>query len=126
MEILADLRHPQAVSHLLRALSDNPVDVVEAARRALSVISRQNLGTTPAAWAEWWRVNSSRHRIEWLIDALAHDEQEIRRAAGEELKGLTREYFGYYDDLPPSERARAQHKYREWWEARGKARFRGR
>ena len=124
METLAELRQAQAVSHLVRVLTDNPVDVVQAARRALVTLARHDVGASPAAWAEWWRHNSSRHRIEWLIDALTDESAEIRRAAGEELKAQTREYFGYYDDLPPGERAHAQQKYREWWEARGKARFR--
>jgi hypothetical protein len=125
METLAELRQPQAVSHLVRVLTDNPVDVVQAARRALVVLARHDVGASPAAWAEWWRQNGSRHRVEWLIDALTDESAEVRRAAGEELKAQTREYFGYYDDLPPAERAHAQRKYREWWEARGKGRFRG-
>jgi hypothetical protein len=124
METLAELRQAQAVSHLVRVLTDNPVDVVQAARRSLVVLARHDVGASPAAWAEWWRHNSSRHRIEWLIDALTDESPEIRRAAGEELKAQTREYFGYYDDLPPGERKHAQDKYREWWEARGKGRFR--
>jgi hypothetical protein len=123
METLAELRQPQAVSQLIRVLTDNPVDVVQAARRALVILARHDVGASSAAWAEWWRHNSSRHRIEWLIDALTDESAEIRRAAGEELKAQTREYFGYYDDLPPAERAHAQQKYREWWEARGKGRF---
>jgi hypothetical protein len=61
----------------------------------------------------------------WLIDALMHDDPEIRRAAGEELKALTKEYFGYYDDLSKGERQKAQRRYRDWWEATGKARFLG-
>jgi hypothetical protein len=108
----------------VRVLTDNPVDVVQAARRALVTISRHDVGAAPAAWAEWWRQNSSKHRIEWLIDALTDESPDIRRPAGEELKAQTREYFGYYDDLPPAERRHAQQKYREWWEARGKGRFR--
>jgi hypothetical protein len=124
MEMLAELRHAQAVPYLVLALSDNPVDIVQAARRSLVILSRQDFGTAPAAWSDWWRTASPRHRIEWLIDSLTHDAPEIRRAAGEELKALTREYFGYYDDLPPAERVQAQLKYRQWWDTRGKARFR--
>jgi hypothetical protein len=105
-------------------LTDNPVDVVQTARRALVTLARHDVGASPAAWVEWWRHNSPRHRIEWLIDALTDESPEIRRAAGEELKAQTREYFGYYDDLPPGERKHAQGKYREWWESRGKGRFR--
>ncbi|HEY3494028.1 MAG TPA: hypothetical protein VGK73_05050 [Polyangiaceae bacterium] len=124
MEMLAELRHPQAVPYLVLALTDNPIDIVQAARRALAILARQDFGTMPADWSDWWRTASGRHRIEWLIDALTHDSAEIRRAAGEELKALTREYFGYYDDLPAAERVQAQLKYREWWDTRGKARFR--
>jgi hypothetical protein len=52
-----------------------------------------------------------------------HDDVEIRRAAGEELKAITKEYFGYYDDLSKGERAKAQRRYRDWWESTGKSRF---
>ncbi|HEX5098088.1 MAG TPA: hypothetical protein VFV94_01240 [Polyangiaceae bacterium] len=124
MEALAELRQPQAIPHLILALDDNPVDVVQSARRALVVLARQDFGASPGGWNDWWRSASGRHRIEWLIDALTHDSPEIRRPAGEELKALTREYFGYYDDLPPAERSQAQRQYRQWWETRGKARFR--
>ena len=61
--------------------------------------------------------------MEWLIDALMHDDVRIRRDAGEELKALSREYFGYYEDLSRKERGRVQERYQEWWESRGKARF---
>jgi hypothetical protein len=125
METLAELRQPQAVPYLVAALDDNPRDIVQSARRALVVLARQDFGTDAPAWTHWWRGASPRHRIEWLIDALTHETTEIRRAAGEELKALTREYFGYYDDLPPGERSAAQRQYRQWWETRGKGRFRG-
>jgi hypothetical protein len=123
IEALGDLRHPLAVPALIRLLADGTPDIDEAARQALTVVARQDFGAQGAAWAEWWRGNGGRHRVEWLIDALTHDSQDIRRSAGEELKIVTREYFGYYDDLPARERERAQTRYREWWETRGKARF---
>ncbi len=43
------------------------------------------------------------------------------RRPREEPKSLTKEYFGNYDDLPKGERPKAQRRYREWWEATGKA-----
>ena len=58
------------------------------------------------------------------IDGNCVESAEIRRAAGDELKSTTKEYFGYYDDLPVAERQKAQNRYREWWENKGKARFR--
>jgi HEAT repeat protein len=124
IEAIADLRDGRAVPTLLRLLDDRSNDIVRSAHWALVVLARQDLGHSPAAWDEWWRQNGSRHRIEWLIDALAHESAEIRRTAGDELKSTTKEYFGYYDDLPVNERIKAQTRYREWWEAKGKARFR--
>jgi HEAT repeat protein len=123
IDALADLRHPLCVPELIHVLPLGPDEVTRAASDALSIVTRQNFGDDAAVWTEWWRANGGRHRIEWLIDALTHESEDVRRPAGEELKGLTREYFGYYDDLPPRERERAQLRYREWWETKGKARF---
>lgn len=125
IEALADLREARAVPRLLPLLSDPNADVVKSAHWALGVITRQDFGREPDGWRDWWQRHADQHRIEWLIDSLMHDDPDIRRAAGEELKSLTKEYFGYYDDLPKKERARAQRRYQEWWEGRGKARFLG-
>lgn len=124
IEAIADLRDGRAVPTVMRLLDDKSDDIVRSAHWALVVLARQDYGTSQAAWEEWWRRNSARHRIEWLIDALSHESSEIRRAAGDELKSTTKEYFGYYDDLPVAERQKAQTRYRDWWEAKGKARFR--
>ncbi|MEO8902633.1 MAG: hypothetical protein ABI488_11550 [Polyangiaceae bacterium] len=124
IEALADLRAPLVIPTLVRLLEDGSPDIVRSAQWALSVITRQDFGTKASLWEEWWLTNSTRHRIEWLIDALMHESQELRRTAGDELKSLTKEYFGYYDDLPKKERERAHDRYRQWWETKGKARFR--
>jgi HEAT repeat protein len=124
IEAIAELRASFTIPTLIRLLEDPSKDIVRSAQWALGVIARQDFSTNAAAWSEWWRRNSGRHRIEWLIDALLHDNQEIRRNAGDELKSLTKEYFGYYDDLPKKERERAEERYRQWWETKGKARFR--
>jgi len=123
IEALAELRAPLVIPTLIRLLEDGSPDIVRSAHWALGVIARQDFGTKAALWEEWWLANSSRHRIEWLIDSLMHENQDLRRAAGDELKSLTKEYFGYYDDLPKKERKRAQDRYQEWWESKGKARF---
>lgn len=87
------------------------------------MLCRTDLGGDAGAWEKWWRKNAGRHRVEWLIDALMHENDDIRRAAGDELKSITKEYFGYYDDLPKKERAAAQARYREWWDTNGRSRF---
>lgn len=124
VEAFADVRDVESVPTLIRCLREKNPEIIRAARWALSVLSRQDFAEDADAWADWYKTNAPRHRIEWLVDALMHQSQDIRRSAGDELKSLTKEYFGYYDDLPPKERASAQSRYREWWERSGRMRFR--
>ncbi|WP_394831831.1 hypothetical protein LVJ94_35480 [Pendulispora rubella] len=123
LEVLEEIREPLAVPTFIAVLNDDSEDIAVAARRALLVVARQDFARDTRRWTQWWNANSSRDRIEWLIDALVHDSQVIRRAAGEELKAITKEYFGYYDDLPKRDRDRAQARYHEWWITEGRARF---
>jgi hypothetical protein len=124
IEALVDLRVAAVVPILIGGLRDPSDSIVEAARTGLIVVTRQDLGRHFDVWDTWYAAHKGMHRIEWLIDALTHDTHSIRRAAGEELKLITREYFGYYDDLPARERERAQQRYRQWWTEDGQYRFR--
>ena len=119
---MGETRRPVAVPALIPLLAEAE-DVGNAARGALIVVTRQDFGSETTRWAAWWRDNHDRDRIEWLIDALMHDHAAVRAAASEELKSTTKEYFGYYDDLPKRERERAQGLYRSWWEREGRQRF---
>jgi HEAT repeat protein len=125
IEALGETREPGAVPALIRLLSDPDGEIATAVRSALTAITRQDFGGPSAAqkWQAWWDANRERHRLEWLIDALMHEHAALRAAAGEELKTTTKEYFGYYDDLPKRERERAQSRYREWWNSVGRVRF---
>ncbi len=123
LEALGDMREPKSVAMLIGHLSDEDAEVATVARRALIAITRQDFALDTRRWLAWWGQSSGRHRIEWLIDALEGETPGIRRAAGEELKTLTQETFGYYDDLPKRERERAQQRFRDWWASEGRARF---
>ena len=124
MTVIAKLREASFVPELIQALGDDDDRVVAAAHDALMQVTRQDLDTDARLWLRWWEHNASKHRIEWLIDALTHGVTEIRRGAGEELRALTKEYFGYAGDLPPRDRDRAQQRYRDWWTIEGRGRFR--
>jgi Type II secretion system (T2SS), protein E, N-terminal domain len=126
MRAIARLRQSSLVPELIGGLDDGDERVVAAAHEALVQVTCQDLGSSPRVWLKWWEDNGSRHRIEWLIDALAHDVSEIRRAAGQELRAITREYFGDSSDLPPRDRDRTRQRYRDWWITEGRARFRRR
>ncbi len=121
---MARLNDAVFVPELMRALGDTNDRVVAGARDGLVQVTRQDLGTDARPWMRWWEKNSGKHRIEWLIDALTHEVTEIRRSAGEELRSLTKEYFGYSAELPPRDRDRAQQRYRDWWLMEGRGRFR--
>ncbi len=123
LEALGDMRESKAVALLIGHVGDEDAEIAVVARRSLIAITRQDFANDTRRWLAWWGQNSARHRIEWLIDALTDETQGIRRAAGDELKGLTHETFGYYDDLPKRERERAQQRFRDWWASEGKQRF---
>ena len=123
IEAMGEIRAAAMVPSLIAVLEGTPEEISDAARRSLLLIARQDFGRDVRRFREWWSRNANRHRIEWLIDALMHEQPSIRRAAGDELKLITKEYFGYYDDLPKRERERAQALYRAWWEREGHLRF---
>jgi HEAT repeat protein len=124
MRLMGELREAALVPELVRALADGDEAVVASAHASLVLVTRQDFGLDARPWLRWWELSSSRYRIEWLIDALTHEVSEIRRAAGEELRALSKEYFGYASDLPQRDRERAQQRYRDWWATEGRARFR--
>jgi hypothetical protein len=124
--VMSRLRQPVFVPDLMRALADGDERVVSAAHEALVQVTWHDFGSDARPWLKWWEQNGSRHRIEWLIDSLNNEVSEIRRGAGEELRTITREYFGYSSDLPPRDRERAQQRYRDWWITEGRTKFRRR
>ncbi len=114
-EYLAEIRHPFVVPLLLDALHDKDNDTARSAEWALGVVCRQTFGSDADAWGRWWKANRTRPRWEWLVDALAHHQPAVRRASSEELRALTRETFGYREDLPAEELCAAQERFRAWW-----------
>ncbi|MBO6933657.1 MAG: hypothetical protein JJ863_01740 [Deltaproteobacteria bacterium] len=102
--------------------SDKPA-LVQEALRSLVALTKQDFGDNVAKWESWAEQNGHRHRIEWLIDALLHNDERLRADAGEELKRLTQEYYGYHPALPKRDREVAQRKYRDWWSNEGQRRF---
>ena len=123
IEALAETRDAGAIHVLLPLLEEPIAEVAAATQTALIRISRQDFGLDIDKWTAWWDANKGRHRLEWLMDSLMHEHRRLRGLAGEELKWVTKESFGYYDDLPRRERERSQAKFREWWDNIGRVRF---
>lgn len=124
LEALAELRDPRALNALLPRLGDGSEAVVQAAHRGLVLLTAQDFGLAQRKWEAWVEQCGRQHRVEWLTESLMHNDENMRTLAGDEIKQLTQQYFGYHPQLPKRDRELAQRKYREWWEVEGRAAFR--
>jgi len=124
VEALGELRDRRSLSALLPRLSDTTEATVQAAHRALVLLTCQDFGLAQRKWETWAEQWANAHRVEWLIESLMHADEATRARAGEELKRATQQYFGYHPQLPKRDRELAQRKYREWWEREGRSTFR--
>lgn len=93
------------------------------ARRALMRLTKQDFGTSARKWRAWWTKYHDRSRIEWLIEGLAHKDDSIRRTSVEELRKLTGEFFDYQFDGSKRERETARKRWLAWWQGKGRQRF---
>jgi HEAT repeat protein len=123
VEALGELRDSRTLRALIARLSDRDEQVVLAAHRALVTLTGQDFGSMIRRWETWAEGWGRAHRVEWLIESLLHQDEGVRTLAGEELKLLTQQYFGYHPALPKRDREVAQRKYREWWELEGRVSF---
>ncbi|MGB5811444.1 MAG: HEAT repeat domain-containing protein [Polyangiales bacterium] len=123
IEALGRLRDVDSFEFLVSLLDSPSVDVIRAAHASLVRLSCQDFGTSKKKWRAWYDKHEADHRVEWLIDALMHGDERLRRRASEELKHLTQEYFGYHPGHAKRERDAAQQKYRRWWDRVGNRMF---
>ncbi|HZH02174.1 MAG TPA: HEAT repeat domain-containing protein [Myxococcaceae bacterium] len=119
---LGVLQDRDAVEPLIALTGNGDNMVSQAAAEALTDITRATLGTDARAWSAWWNQNRGRRRAEWLVDALAHPELEVRLGAIEELSKALNDHLGYFADAPPRERAVAIQR----WQAQVRDTARGR
>jgi hypothetical protein len=122
LEHVAKLKDSASVPRLIAFLGADVEPIVHKALWALTVVTRHDFGRDARAWADFWHSNQSRHRLEWLIDALDGRDPRLRKAAAEELREEAGELFGYAENLTRSERLEAQTRFRTWWQTSGAAR----
>ena len=119
IEALGRLRDAESAEFFVSLLESPEIQVVRAAHASLVRLSSQDYGTNKKRWTAWFDKHSGQHRVEWLIEALMHSDERLRRRASDELKHLTQEYFGYEPGLSKRAREAAQQKYRLWWQRVG-------
>lgn len=103
----AGLRDVGAIAALIDLLPVRPRDLADEARLALVEITRQDFGVAERRWRAWFADHGHKPRKRWLLDALAHRELPLRRAAADDLADEGVALFGYRADGPPGERAGA-------------------
>jgi hypothetical protein len=121
IDALVDLREAQAVEGLVLVLEVGDESIGHAAHGALVKLTCHDPTRSGGTWASWFDKQKGRARTEWLIDALLDEDAALREAASSELKATTKQYFGYYADLPRADRERAHSRYRAWWEHEGRS-----
>lgn len=119
IEALGRLRDADSFEFFVSLLQSSEPKVSRAAYASLVRLSCQDFGTSKKKWTSWFRKHGDRHRVEWLIDGLMHSDERLRRRSSDELKHLTREYFGYEPGQSKKQRQAAQRKYRVWWQRVG-------
>ncbi len=123
LDAVAELRHGRAAGVLVQLLSESNEQVVRGVRRALVSTTCHDFGVDFARWQRWWLDNRQRHRVQWLIDAIANPDARLRSDALRELALVTRSRFTLWGAMSAGEVATLQQRYREWWSQEGERRF---
>lgn len=123
IDAIAELRDVEMIPKLIELLREDDESLLDHVSSALVKITGADHGRSHRRWAGWWDKNRNRHRIEWLIDSLVSADEPVRRMAGEELKRITQEYYGYHAGSPKRDRELIAKKYRQWWDDEGQRRF---
>lgn len=101
---LGVLHDRDAIDGLINLTGSEDELVATSAAEALKETTRANFGTQPRAWTAWYARARSQRRIEWLVDALASDDFDLRLSAIEELSRTFGDNYGYFADGPSAER----------------------
>lgn len=88
IQILGQLRDPNAVPSLIPLVVSPRPQVARAAQSALAVICAQAFNNDVSAWAEWWQARFNKPRELWLVEALRHSHPGIQNLAHAELQTL--------------------------------------
>ncbi len=116
VQALGEIREVSSVPILMEALEANDPDIKQAAEEGLRSVTRHSLGDSAEAWQTWWEKNSRRARYDWLVDALAREDEAQREAAHRELVEIVGEDLGYDANASEEKRNEALKAYRKWWD----------
>jgi hypothetical protein len=118
LRALAELRDKNAVPAIAEMLEAANPEIASAAHDALVALCCDDAGARSKRWLDWWAKMGGLSRVEWLLEALAHRNPELRLLASTELYEISGEYFGYHYDLPERDREEARQRWIAWWHSK--------
>lgn len=110
---LGVLHDRDAIDGLINLTGSEDDLCATSAAEALKEVTRAAFGTNPRAWTAWWASARSRRRIEWLVEALASDDFDLRLSAIEELSRTFGDNHGFFADGPREERNASVARWQE-------------
>ena len=119
VESLGGLRERATVPGLIDLLEAAEPELRAAAHDALQAVARRRMPGTVEAWRAWWSSNMARDRVEWLLDALADQDDSIASEACSELEAMAGRSFGYSPGLSAEGRRVVVNAARAWWRHEG-------
>jgi hypothetical protein len=121
IEALGDVGEPLAVPVLISTLERQPEELCDASQKALVRLTLVDYKQDARKWSSWWASNIGRHRIEWLIDSLLHDDEQLRQRGARELGTFVKKPIPLAAERRDREQAHLE--IREWWMNEGRLRY---
>lgn len=117
LETLELVREPSSVPVLCAALEATSQAVREVGYRVLRNVTKRSIAPDAEQWALWWEANRRRARAQWLIDAIAlEDDEDLRESAANELRPHVGKDFGFARGQSRQDRIKVQDKLLAWWQ----------
>jgi len=113
--VLGVLRCAQALSAFVERLDDPSPKVRDAARKALRLLTAEDLGSSRRKWASWVRKRGAQPRVRWLIEGLIHRDEDLRAMAVRELDKAGVQNFGYDPSMGRGDRKRIYKEALAWF-----------
>ena len=117
------LRDVGAIPRLIELLGEKDAYLMDAIIESLCTITGRQLGMG-YRWKNWYHDQGARHRVQWLISALAHKDRTVRAWSGEELRRITGAAIVFPADGDKGQREAAIRQWTTWWDREKSARMR--
>ncbi len=116
VRVLGVLRSVHALGAFVERLDDPSEHVRDAARKALRLLTAEDLGSSRRKWAAWVRKHGAQRRVRWLIEGLIHRDEELRAMAVRELEKATARDFGFRAGMGRGDRKRCYREAVAWFD----------